>query len=394
MKYFYARTDLFGSTWVECDRNTYLKLGVKGVMVKSVAPSFDDEPINFDDDDEPSDTPLKDACLEALSDTVPAIFREMFDAVVEEDDLKATPEEVQYYIDEDLIDPDYDDEDLFGDSEEEVSEEGVALPVSSSSSNPNKWFVNPPISLPNGVASSDDVKRVQRAIYTLMEGGMVKESDELDGDRFVSRLETNRDVTINTHQKNRANPSILFMPDFSPSCVSYATLYNTILGGVSAIRDDFNVVSAPHFNGLPKWFTINGVRDKRAMEMFEQDWVEEDDQSWGRVSEHAEAQKFYADVIAKRCALYDINTVIIAGDMDGTWCYKLLLDNPQVERMIWLDGSYWSDDTSLVTRTSELLYKLDITGAKRTLAKSKLVYWSGVKTVKDFVRAIERSNSW
>jgi hypothetical protein len=229
-----------------------------------------------------------------------------------------------------------------------------------------------------------------------MEGGMVHDNDQLDGDKFVARLETHRDVTINTSQKDRANPSILFLPDFSPSCSSYASLYNTLLSGVSTIRDDFNVVSAPHYNGLPKWFVVNGVRDKREMEYFGKDYCREysDGDMWADITEREDAQKFYAAVLGKRCSLYDISTVIIAGDMDGTWCYKLLLDNPQVERMIWVDGSYWSDEKCMTNRTSELLYKLNITGAKRTLSKSKLIYWSGVKKVEDFVRAIERSNSW
>jgi hypothetical protein len=376
MKYYYYVEDLFSCRWDECDEDIYLQSRSRGVATKSI-------------DDEPH-TPLKDAALEELRDKAPAIISELFDALVDEEDLKATPQQVEYYIDEELINPDYNE---FDSGEEEVSNDVIAPPAADSSTNLNRWFPRAAISLPDGKVDFNDIKRIQRAIYTLMESGMVHDSDQLDGDKFVARLETHRDVNINTHQKNRANPSILFLPDFSPSCCSYASLYNTILGGVSSIRDDFNVVSAPHFNGLPKWFVVNGVRDKKAMEMYDRDFID-DDLGWGKVTEREDAQKFYAAVLGKRCSLYDISTVIVAGDMDGTWCYKLLLDNPQIERMIWVDGSYWEGEKQMNNRTSQLLYNLDITGAKRTLAKSKLIYWSGVKKVEDFVRAIERSNSW
>lgn len=380
-KYYYARQDLFGTIWVECTVNEYDSLTMEGVSTKFECGG-----------DEPH-TPMKDAILDELRDKAPTIISMLFDEVVSEEDLQVDPQQVKYFIDEELINPDYDELE-FGDAEEEVSDSVVpSTPVADSSTNINRWFPRAAITLPKGDTSINDIKRIQRAIYTLMEGGMIHDNDQLDGDKFVARLETHRDVTINTSQKDRANPSILFLPDFSPSCASYASLYNTLLAGVSAIRDDFNVVSAPHFNGLPKWFIINGTHDKREMEMFGRDYVD-DNCEWGSVSERAEAQKFYADVLGKRCSLYDISTVIIAGDMDGTWCYKLLLDNPQIERMIWVDGSYWQDEKQMTNRTSELLYKLDITGAKRTLAKSKLIYWSGVKKVEDFVRAIERSNSW
>ena len=379
MKYYYEKQDLFSSIWVECDNNEFNCAFIKGVKTKQ-------------ENDEPH-TPMKDAFLEELRNSAPALVSILFDAIVEEDDLQTDPQKINYYIDEELINPDYDELE-FGDAEEEVSDSvAPSLGVADSSNNTNRWFPRAVITLPKGDVNINDIKRVQRAIYTLMESGMIHDSDQLDGDKFVARLETNRDVTINTSQKDRANPSILFLPDFSPSCASYASLYNTLLSGVSTIRDDFNVISAPNFNGLPKWFVINGVRDKREMEMYGRDYVENDCE-WGSITEREDAQKFYADVLGKRCSLYDISTVIIAGDMDGTWCYKLLLDNPQIERMIWVDGSYWQDEKQMTNRTSELLYKLNITGAKRTLAKSKLVYWSGVKEIKDFVRAIERSNSW
>ena len=403
IKYYYARQDLFGTTWVECTRAEFFNAQARMI------PGYHTgglEPV--DDDDAYEDlmtgewiaephTPMKDAILDELRDTAPAIVSLLFDEIVSEEDLQVDPQQVEYFIDEELINPDYDDNLEFGDAEEEVSDSvAPSTPFADSSTNINRWFPRAAITLPKGDTSINDIKRIQRAIYTIMESGMVHDNDQLDGDKFVARLETHRDVTINTSQKDRANPSILFLPDFSPSCSSYASLYNTLLSGVSAIRDDFNVVSAPHFNGLPKWFVINGVRDKRNMEYFGKDYCREDSDGdmWGSVTEREDAQKFYADALGKRCSLYDISTVIIAGDMDGTWCYKLLLDNPQVERMIWVDGSYWSDEKCMTNRTSELLYKLDITGAKRTLAKSKLIYWSGVKKVEDFVRAIERSNSW
>ena len=418
MKYYYARQDLFGVTWVECSLRDYYHLGSLGVTVKkgdgSVngvrirprvelsdyvrrQPTLADEELEdgkLDEQfwNEPVHTPMKDAILEELRDSAPAVISVLFDAVIEEEDLQVDPQQVEYFINEELINPDYDELE-FGDAEEEVSDSVAPSTFADSSTNINRWFPRAVITLPKGDTSINDIKRIQRAIYTLVESGMIHDNDQLDGDKFVARLETHRDVTINTSQKDRANPSVLFLPDFSPSCASYASLYNTLLAGVSSIRDDFNVVSAPHFNGLPKWFIINGTRDKREMEMFGRDYVD-DNCEWGGVSERAEAQKFYADVLGKRCSLYDISTVIIAGDMDGTWCYRLLLDNPQIERMIWVDGSYWQDEKQMTNRTSELLYKLDITGAKRTLAKSKLIYWSGVKKVEDFVRAIERSNSW
>lgn len=376
MRYFYEKQSLFGSTWIECSVSMYNALTMGGISTRFEL-----------------HTPMKDAILEELRESSPAFVSLLFDELVTEEDLQVDPQKVDYYIDEELINPDYDELE-FGDAEEEVSDSvAPSAGYANSSTNINRWFPRAAITLPKGDVSINDIKRIQRSIYTLMESGMVHDSDQLDGDKFVARLETHRDVTINTSQKDRANPSILFLPDFSPSCSSYSSLYNTILTGVSAICDDFNVISAPHFNGLPKWFVVNGVRDKREMEMFGRDNVD-DDCEGGAVTEREDAQKFYADVLGKRCSLYDISTIIIAGDMDGTWCYKLLLDNPQIERMIWVDGSYWQDEKQMTNRTSELLYSLDITGAKRTLAKSKLIYWSGVKEVKDFVRAVERSNSW
>jgi hypothetical protein len=393
MKYYYAKEDLFGTTWVECTKPQWFIQKQKGFAVRSLADDL--EVISVQERDEPH-TPMKDAILEELRDSSPAIVSMLFDEIVSEEDLQVDPQQVEYYIDEELINPDYDELE-FDDAEEEVSNDfAPSLGVADSSTNTNRWFPRAAITLPKGSTSINDVKRIQRAIYTLMESGMVHDNDQLDGGKFVARLETHRDVTVNTSKKDRANPSILFLPDFSPSCSSYASLYNTLLAGVSAIRDDFNVVSAPHYNGLPKWFIINGVCDNREMEYYEDDYCKygRDGDLIADVTEKGDAQKFYADVLGKRCSLYDISTVIIAGDMDGTWCYKLLLDNPQIERMIWVDGSYWLEQSQMINRTSELLYKLNITGAKRTVAKSKLIYWSGVKKVEDFVRAIERSNSW
>lgn len=381
MRYYYWKQDLFDGQWVECDMFKYMALQKHGVDVKK----------------ETGNTPLKDALLDELRDSAPAVVSLLADALVEESDIEealtVSDEELNYFIDEELINPDYDDEE-FSDGEELTSESHFTIPVDSSSTNTNKWFPNAEIVLPDGSkADKNDIKRVQAAVYTLLESGMVHDSGVLDGGKFVKRLETIRDVRTNTAKLDRANPSILMLPDFSPSCASYAKLYSTLLEGVSTIRDEFNVVCAPTFNGLPKQFIVNGVRDKEPMQYFGSDHVD-DDCSCGSVSQRPAAQKFYGDVLGKWCARLNITTIIIAGDMDGTWCYELLGVNNQIERMIWVDGSYWNGDTAMKDRTSELLYKLQWSSAHRKIVKSKLTYWSGVKNVSCFVRAIERSNSW
>ena len=321
MKYFYINQNLFGSTWVECGVKEYDSLTMEGIATRYE-----------------SDTPLKDAVMNMLKDSTPSIVSDFFDELLSESDFEMSQAEVEYYIDEELINPDYDDKLEFDDGDALSSDSvGSSKHAADSSSSTNSWFPNAAISIPDHKVTAEDIKRVQRAIFTLMENGMVKESDELDGNKFVKRLETFRNVKIDTHQKNRANPSILFMPDFSPSCVSYAQLYNTLLESVSAIRDDFNVLSAPHFNGLPSWFVVNGKKETKPMEMYSQDFVKFD-LSWGDVTETEDAQRFYAAAIGARCSLYNISTVIIAGDMDGVWCYKLLLDNSLVENVIWVDG--------------------------------------------------------
>ena len=91
---------------------------------------------------------------------------------------------------------------------------------------------------------------------------------------------------------------------------------------------------------------------------------------------------------------YNVTTVVIAGDMDGVWCYKRLLLCDQIERVIWVDGSYWESEGKITDRTGELCYRLFMKNSERQIAKSKLSYWCGVKTVKEFVRVFERCNSW
>lgn len=388
MKYQYQ---LFDGSWLECDEATYDKCIAQGIDVQC---DLLGEPPEF------SNTPLKDALLDELRESTPAIVSLLADEFIEEEDLQkafsATPEEVEYYINEELINPDYDDLE-FDDAEELTSGGVIGAPVADSSTNINKWFPNAALTISTGLkALADDIKKVAQAIYTLMEGGMQYDSDELDGGKFVKRLETSRDVTTQVNKKTRANPSILFLPDFSPSCSSYASLYNTFLEGVTTIRDDFNVISAPHYNGLPKWFVINGKRSNKEMQMYGSDYlrVDSDGDLTGNVSLKEAAQDFYFTQIEKLATQYNITTVVIAGDMDGTWCFKRLLLCDQIERVIWVDGSYWESEGKITDKTGELCYRLFLKNAERQIAKSKLSYWCGVKTVKEFVRVFERCNSW
>jgi hypothetical protein len=394
-KYYYAKQNLFGTEWVECSVEMYDALTMGGISTKFVL-SDDEYSASI------SDTPLKDALLDELRDSAPAIVSILADELIDEEDLQeafsATPEEVQYFIDEELINPDYDELE-FEDAEEATDDGVIGAPVADSSTNIKRWFPNAAITISAGLkASADEIKKVAQAIYTLMEGGMQYDSDELDGGKFVKRLETSRDVTTQVNKKTRANPSILFLPDFSPSCSSYASLYNTFLQGVTNIRDDFNVVSAPQYNGVPKWYIINGKRAAKETQLMAGDslWEDDDGDLRGNVYTLKDAQQdFYFKQIAKVVADNNITTVVIAGDMDGVWCYTRLLLCEHVERVIWVDGSYWnSDETKITNRTAELCYRLFMKNAERQIAKSKLSYWSGVKTVKDFVRVFERSNSW
>jgi hypothetical protein len=395
MKYFYSKLDLFGSSWVECSQPDWWFCKHDGIPTRQLA---DDEELLEAIEEELSDTPLKDALLDKLRDSAPAIVSILADELIEEEDLQVTPEEVQYYVDEELINPDYDELE-FEDGEAVTSDGVLGSPVANSSTNINKWFPNAAITTTvSGKASTDDVKKITQAIYTLMEGGMQYESDELDGGKFIKRLETSRNVTTQVNKSTRANPSILFLPDFSPSCSSYAQLYNTLLSGVSTIRDDFNVISAPHYNGLPNWFVINGKKSTKQMVMFENDYIREDSDgdfcSNTRADNNSVAQDFYFKQIAKVVLDNNVTTVVIAADMDGTWLFKLLLLYEQVERVIWVDGSYWDSEGEITDKTAELCYRLFTKNAERQIAKSKLSYWSGVKTVKEFVRVFERSNSW
>jgi hypothetical protein len=406
-RYYYAKQNLFGETWVECTKPQWFIQKQKGLATRQLSddvdviyiPSINEEV--YEDIltvDEPSDTPLKDALLDKLRDSAPAIVSILADELIDEEDLQIDSEEVQYYIEEELINPDYDELE-FEDAEQLSSDSVLGPAIADSSTNINKWFPNAAITTTvDGKASADDIKKVAQAIYTLMEGGMQYESDELDGGKFVKRLETSRDVTTQVNKKTRANPSVLFLPDFSPSCSSYAQLYNTLLGGVTTIRDDFNVISAPHYNGLPKWFVINGKKSNKQMVMFESDYIHENSVgdlcSNTDAKNNVEAQDFYFKQIVKTVADNNITTVVIAGDMDGTWLFKRLLLCEQVERVIWIDGAYWEREGKITDRTADLCYRLFTKNAERQIAKSKLSYWSGVKTVRDFVRVFERSNSW
>lgn len=395
MRYQYQ---LFDGSWLECDEATYDKCVAQGINVQC---DVSGEPPELEFEELPDDyieaTPLKNALLEDLREHAPAIISLLADELIDEEDLQISSEEVQYYVDEELINPDYDKLE-FEDSEELTSDKVLGSSVADSSTNINKWFPNAAITTTvDGKASSDDVKKVTQAIYTLMEGGMQYDSDELDGGKFVKRLETSRDVTTQVSKKTRANPSILFLPDFSPSCSSYAQLYNTLLSGVTTIRDDFNVISAPHYNGLPKWFVINGKKSKKEMVMFERDYIELDgdgDLMSNIYPLEDEGKDFYFAQIAKLVADNNITTVVIAGDMDGVWLFTRLLLCEHVERVIWVDGSYWESEGQITDRTAELCYRLFTKNAERQIAKSKLSYWCGVKTVKEFVRVFERSNSW
>ena len=403
-RYFYSKQDLFGDVWVECPVELYDALTMEGISTKFVC---DDKPqgVVLEDGEisdfeeyvaSLSDTPLKDALLDELRDSAPAIVSILADELINEEDLQITPEEVQYYVDEELINPDYDELE-FEDAEELASDKALGSPVADSSNNINKWFPNAAITTTvDGKASADDVKKVTQAIYTLMEGGMQYDSDELDGGKFVKRLETSRNVTVQVNKKTRANPSILFLPDFSPSCSSYAQLYNTLLGGVTTIRDDFNVISAPHYNGLPKWFVINSAKSNKSMQLYGSDYIkfDSDGDLAASVSTKDAAQDFYFKQVAKIVTDNNITTVVIAADMDGTWLFKRLLLCDQVERVIWVDGSYWESEGKITDRTAELCYRLFVKNAERQIAKSKLSYWCGVKTVKEFVRVFERCNSW
>jgi hypothetical protein len=402
-KYYYAKQNLFDTEWVECSVEMYDTLTMGGISTKFEYDPLGERPRDKElleaIEEELSDTPLKDALLNELRDSAPAIVSLLADELIDEEDLQITSEEVQYYVDEELINPDYDELE-FEDAEELTSDKTLGSSVADSSTNINKWFPNAAITTTvDGKASSDDVKKVTQAIYTLMEGGMQYDSDELDGGKFVKRLETSRDVTTQVNKKTRANPSILFLPDFSPSCSSYAQLYNTLLGGVTTIRDDFNVISAPHYNGLPKWFVINGKKSNKEVVMFEGEYIKED--SDGDLCSNTRAdrsdsksQDFYFKQIAKVVADNNIITVVIAGDMDGVWLFKRLLLCEHVERIIWVDGSYWESEGQITDKTAELCYRLFTKNAERQIAKSKLSYWCGVKTVKEFVRVFERSNSW
>lgn len=403
MKYFYAKQDLFGDVWVECTKPRWFIQKQKGLPTRQLS---DDADINYTPPNdevyedihtgELSSTPIKDALLEDLREHAPAIISLLADELIDEEDLKVTPEEVQYFIDEELINPDYDELE-FEDAEEATDGGVIGAPVADSSTNIHKWFPNAAITTTvDGKASADDVKKVTQAIYTLMEGGMQYDSDELDGGKFVKRLETSRDVTTQVNKKTRANPSILFLPDFSPSCSSYAQLYNTLLGGVTTIRDDFNVVSAPHYNGLPKWFVINGTKSNKDVQLYGSDYIkfDSDGDLAASVSTKDAAQDFYFKQVAKIVCDNNITTVVIAGDMDGTWLFKRLLLCDQIERVIWVDGSYWESEGKITDRTAELCYRLFLKNTERKIAKSKLSYWCGVKTVKEFVRIFERCNSW
>jgi hypothetical protein len=410
-KYYYGVEDLFYLRWVECTVKEYEDASARGLPLKvdtcnlgAEAQSDEDwkdvleEYADNSEDCVDARTPLKDALLEELREHAPAIVSILADELIDEEDLQITPEEVQYYVDEELINPDYDKLE-FEDAEEATSDKTLGSAVADSSTNTNKWFPNAAITTTvDGKASSDDVKKVTQAIYTLMEGGMQYDSDELDGGKFVKRLETSRDVTTQVNKKTRANPSILFLPDFSPSCSSYAQLYNTLLGGVTTIRDDFNVISAPHYNGLPKWFVINGKKSNKEMVMFEGEYIKEDSDgnlcSNTRADDNSKSQDFYFKQIAKVVTDNNITTVVIAGDMDGVWLFKRLLLCGHVERVIWVDGSYWESEGKITDKTAELCYRLFTKNAERQIAKSKLSYWCGVKTVKEFVRVFERCNSW
>ena len=77
MKYFYIKQDLFGSVWVECGVKEYDYLTMEGIATRYE-----------------SDTPLKDAVMNALKDSTPSIVSDFFDELLSESDFEMSQAEV------------------------------------------------------------------------------------------------------------------------------------------------------------------------------------------------------------------------------------------------------------------------------------------------------------
>jgi len=382
MKYAYKNVD---GSYSECTADEYQTL----LRLNFVVTTFAEEPT------------LKSELIDIISEGDSEAAAIIDELISDEDFEKLTElreQEIEYLIDEEVINPDYEDG-FDSDTEADIQFDTLGAPVASSSSDPNNWYPRAVIVTPPNKekVSYDDIKRIQGAIYQLVEGGMVNDSDELDGSKFAKRLETYRNVSIHTKKKDRQTPSILFLPDFSPSCSSYNTLYSTLLNAVSAIRDDFNVIVAPTYNGVPKWYIVNGVRSHETLLIHEDDTFGDDFGKDGGiqacVSTSSLTRPFYLKQINGLCDKYGVSTIIVSGDCDGQQLYFGLLDtNPNIDRFVWLDGSYLNKaQTTMLDSTDELLK------AARSRArdyKSRLTYFSGVKDTKLFVRALERCNNW
>jgi len=381
MKYAYKTVD---GDYKECTSEEYQTL----LRLNFVVTTITEEPT------------LKSELIDVISEGDSEAAAIIDELISDEDFDKLTElreQEIEYLIDEEVINPDYEDG-FDSDTEVDIQFDTLSAPVASSSSDPNNWYPRAVIVTPpkKEKVGYDDIKRIQGAIYQLVEGGMANDSDELDGSKFAKRLETYRDVSVHTKKKDRQTPSILFLPDFSPSCSSYNTLYSTLLNAVSAIRDDFNVIVAPTYNGVPKWYVVNGVRSSETLTMHGNDYVKDFDRDGdldASVIDCPLSRPFYVKQINGLCDKYGVSTIIVSGDCDGQQLYLGLLNtNPNIDRFVWLDGSYLNkSQTTMLDSTDELLKAASL---RVSDYKSRLTYFSGVKDTKLFVRALERCNNW
>jgi len=235
--------------------------------------------------------------------------------------------------------------------------------------------------------SYQDRVKIVKAVNDLLDLGETEYGDVLDPTAFITRLETSRDITMHTTKKDRSTPSLLFMPDFSGSCISYARVFNTYMKSIIGIQEDYNIIVAPTFDGLPQKFYINGKEKEEVIKYYGKDYVENDEGDCldGDTTETPTAASHYIKEMSKLVSAYNITIAIVCGDFQGAWMYSVLC-NTDVNRVLWLDGSVGNIGKAFLP--NDVVEALPKSSAR--VHKEKLTYVGGVKTVDEFVRTLQR----
>lgn len=276
----------------------------------------------------------------------------------------------EYLILEDVITDKY--EESYHNTEEEVG-----INPSSPSSNSGSWCKDSLTTVPDGF-DAHDCNYIKNTILSLATEDRGSSSGALNGGLFVKKLESYRDVSTNVFRSTQTVPSILFLPDFSGSCVHFSFLFNTILQGIKlANSDEYNIVLAPTFDGLPAYTEMRGVTKPFPFYQSDRAYKESDayqELHSGFIGEMCEyRERHYTKVVNSIIEEYDVKLCICVGDCQGEWMYRILSKIDKVDKVLWLDPA----------STLE---------GEKPMNNSKLFYQSNVNSVTAFCEALRRAS--